>query len=80
MESSNLIEERYSVRAYKPDSVEEEKLQQVLDAERLAPAACNLQAFQIIVIHTHGREAELDRIYRQSWSATSTGRRLPAVG
>ena len=67
MEFSKLIEERCSVRAYKPDSVEEEKLQQVLDAARLAPTACNLQAFQIIVIHTQGREAELNRIYRQSW-------------
>lgn len=67
MEFSKLIEERYSVRAYRPDPVEEEHLRQVLEAARLAPTACNLQAFQLIVIHTEGREQELKRIYRQDW-------------
>jgi nitroreductase len=55
------------VRAYKPDPVEDDKLQQVLDAARLAPSAANRQPFQLIVIHTAGREAELRRIYHRSW-------------
>jgi len=67
MEYSELIKKRYSVRAYKPDPVEDEKLQQVLEAARLAPTAVNLQPFQLIVIHTAGREAELGRIYRRKW-------------
>ena len=62
-----LAEKRYSVRAYKPDEVEEEKLQAVLEAARLAPTAANKQPFQIIVIHTRGREAELKRIYEPAW-------------
>jgi nitroreductase len=67
MEFSELIQKRYSVRAYKPNPVEEEKLQQVLDAARLAPTAANRQPFQIIVIHTEGREEELKQIYRRDW-------------
>ena len=67
MEFSKLIEARYSVRAYKSDPVEEEKLQQVLEAARLSPTAANLQAYQIIVIQTKGREAELKRIYKSDW-------------
>lgn len=67
MEFSRLIHERYSVRAYKPDPVEDEKLQQVLMAARIAPTAANLQPIQIIVIHTKGREDELTRIYKRSW-------------
>jgi nitroreductase len=67
MEFSELIKKRYSVRAYKPDPVEDDKLQQVLDAARLAPSATNRQPFQLIVIHTAGREAELRRIYHRSW-------------
>jgi nitroreductase len=67
MEFSELIKKRYSVRAYKPDPVEDDKLQQVLDAARLAPSAANRQPFQLIVIHTAGREAELRRIYHRSW-------------
>ena len=67
MEFSELIEKRYSVRAYKPDPVEDEKLQQVLQAARLAPTAANRQPFQLIVIHTAGQEAELKRIYGRDW-------------
>jgi nitroreductase len=67
MEFSKLITERYSVRAYKPDPVEDDKLQQVLDAARLAPTAANRQPFQLIVIHTAGRKEELGRIYGQDW-------------
>ena len=67
MEFAELIKKRYSVREYKPDPVEEEKLRQVLDAARLAPTAANRQSFQIIVIRTAGRQAELRRIYDRHW-------------
>jgi nitroreductase len=67
MDFYELSKQRYSVRAYRSDPVEEAKLEQVLEAARLAPTAANRQAFQIIVIHTAGREAELKRIYDREW-------------
>ena len=67
MDFSKLVNQRYSVRAYKPDPVGEEELQQVLEAARLAPTAANRQPFQLIVINTQGREAELRRVYHRSW-------------
>jgi len=67
MRFSELVKKRYSVRSYKPDPVEEGKLQEVLEAARLAPTAANRQPFQFIVIHTSGREAELSRIYNTRW-------------
>ena len=67
MEFSELIQKRYSVRAYKPGPVEDDKLQGVLEAARLAPTAANRQPFQLIVIHTASREAELRRIYNRHW-------------
>lgn len=67
MEFSELITRRYSVRAYRSDPVEDEKLQRVLEAARLAPTAANRQPFQLIVIHTAGREKELKRIYDADW-------------
>jgi nitroreductase len=67
MEFSDLIRERYSVRAYQPDPVEDEKLEAVLEAARLAPTAANRQPFQLIVIHIQGREEELSDIYGKSW-------------
>jgi nitroreductase len=67
MSFSELIQKRYSVRAYKPDAIEAEKLELVLNAARLAPTAANRQPFQIIVIKTEGRAAELRRIYNREW-------------
>ena len=67
MEFLGLAKRRYSVQAYKSTPVEDEKLQEVLEAARVAPTACNLQPFRLIVIHTKGREEELRRIYSPSW-------------
>ncbi len=63
MEFTELIQQRYSVRAYRADPVEEEKVQRVLQAARLAPTACNRQPFQLLVVHTEGRQEELSRIW-----------------
>jgi nitroreductase len=67
MEYSELIAARYSVRTYRPDPVEDEKLAAILEAARLAPTAANRQPFQVIVMHTAGREAEIGQIYRKAW-------------
>lgn len=67
MDFFEVIQQRYSARAYRPEPVEEEKLLQVLAAARLAPTAANRQPFRVIVIHTVGRTAELARIYSRSW-------------
>jgi nitroreductase len=67
MELSQLLQSRYSVRAYLSDPVEPEKLEKVLQAANLTPTACNRQPFRLIVLHTRGREAELRRIYHREW-------------
>jgi len=67
MNFQDLIRKRYSVRAYKPDPVEEDKLARILEAARLAPTAANRQAFRIVVLPTKGRETELRRIYGRDW-------------
>ena len=67
MEYSELIATRYSVRAYRPAPVEDEKLQVVLEAARLAPTAANRQPIQIIVMHTAERKEEIGKIYRRPW-------------
>jgi len=67
MEFFESIEKRYSVRAYQSKPVEDEKLQKVLEAARMAPTADNRQPFRFIVIHTQGRESELGQIYNREW-------------
>ena len=67
MEFLQLAKKRYSVRAYKPDLVEDDKLRQVLETACLAPPPTNSQPFQLIVIHTAGKEKELSLIYNRPW-------------
>lgn len=67
MEFSELIQKRYSVRAYRNTPVEDAKLQQVLEAANWAPTAANRQPFRIVVIHTSGKTAELKRLYHRDW-------------
>lgn len=67
MEFAELIAARYSVRAYRPDPVEDDKLQAILEAARLAPTAANRQPFQLVILHTAGREQELGQIYPRPW-------------
>jgi nitroreductase len=63
----DLIEQRYSVRAYSDRPVEEEKLRKVLRAGQIAPTAANLQPFRLLVRETRGREEDLGRLYHRDW-------------
>jgi len=67
MNFQELIQKRYSVRAYRPDPVEEDKLARVLEAARIAPTAANRQAFRVIVVETGKRKADLQRINGRDW-------------
>lgn len=63
----DLIRNRYSVRAYRADPVEEDKLITVLEAARLAPTAGNQQAFDLVVVRTEAHRDALHRIYSPAW-------------
>ena len=67
MTFSELVKTRYSVRAYRNDAVPDSTLDEILEVARLAPTAANRQSFQLIVMRTAGREAELGRIYGAAW-------------
>jgi nitroreductase len=67
MQFADLIRQRYSVRAYKPDPVPDEALDRILEAARLAPTAANRQPFRVLAIRTAGRKEELGRVYQRSW-------------
>jgi nitroreductase len=69
MDFKELIRARYSCRAYRNNPVEEEKLAAVLEAARLAPTACNRQAFRLYVVPTADRQQALHRLYGREWLA-----------
>lgn len=45
-----LAKQRYSVREYMDTKIENEKLQKILEAGRIAPTACNMQSQKLIVV------------------------------
>lgn len=47
----DAINERFSVRKFKDYEIEEDKLERVLEAGRLAPSARNLQEWRFVVVH-----------------------------
>ncbi len=58
MDVMEAIKRRCSVRTYRDQLVEEEKLKSILEAARLAPSASNLQEWRFIVVrdkHTRQR-------------------------
>ena len=50
MDLMELIKKRYSCRAYQDKSVEQEKLDKIFEAARLAPSAKNLQDWRFILV------------------------------
>jgi len=50
MDFFDVVKERHSVRAYKAQPIEPEKLQQILKAIKRAPSAGNLQAYEVYLV------------------------------
>lgn len=48
----DLLKKRYSVRNYRTDAVEQEKLNKILEAAWVAPTAGNQQPIQLLVVNT----------------------------
>lgn len=66
MDFHDVVAARRSIRAYRPDPVEEDKLERILRAGILAPSACNLQPVEIWVVTGEARN-KLRRSYRGEW-------------
>lgn len=67
MKISEIIRQRYSVRLYRNDPVEPEKLAAILEAARLAPTAANRQPFGIIVAQPKSDLEAFRRLYPREW-------------
>ena len=59
MDLSQVIRERRSIRKYKDTPVEWDKIEQVLDAARLAPSWKNLQCWRFLVLADPAKRASL---------------------
>jgi len=71
MELYEVIHTRRSIRAYKRNSVEEDKLQRILDAAKSAPSAANRQPVHFIVVKNDEVKQKLKDAYSQRWFYTA---------
>ena len=62
MEVLEAIEERRSVREYKPSSIPKEHLNKILEAARLAPSAGNRQPWRFIIVRKPEQKRLLAKI------------------
>lgn len=69
MSFMDLCRERYSVRKFDPRPVEEEKLEQILEAGRIAPTACNYQPQRVYVVKSEEARAKLSSVTRMTYGA-----------
>lgn len=61
MEFTTVIKERFSCKSYNGQPVEEEKLNEILEAGRVAPTAKNMQAQRVYVIKSAEGLAKVDK-------------------
>lgn len=69
MDFLELSKKRYSVRKYSDRPVEDEKLQKILEAAKLAPTACNFQPQRIYVLKSESAKDKLSAITRMTYGA-----------
>jgi nitroreductase len=71
MDFYEVIQRRRSVRKYKSDPVDDDKLQRILNAARLAPSAANKQPISFIVVRDDKIKRRLRDAYSQEWFFTA---------
>ena len=64
-----LAKARFSVRSFKKDAIETEKLNAILEAGRVAPSACNKQPQKVFVIQSEEARAKLASVCRFTFDA-----------
>ncbi len=69
MKFVELAKQRVSIRSYTKKVVSKKMLDEILEAGRLAPTACNYQPFQFIVVQEKENLAALAEGYPAPWFA-----------
>ncbi len=69
MELDKIMSDRFSVRDYKNTPIEDEKLNSILEAGRIAPTAANIQPQRIYVIKSEDGLSKIRSITRCAFNA-----------
>jgi len=71
MDIYEIIKKRRSIRSYKPEPIEEEKLNRILNAALAAPSAANRQPICFVVIKDEKIKKQLKIAYNEEWFYTA---------
>lgn len=67
----DLIKQRYSCRSYQEKSVEQEKLDYVMECVRFAPSAVNKQPWMFRIVKNVADKTKLHECYNREWFNTA---------
>lgn len=67
MTFKDLAESRYSMRTYKEQDIEKEKIEYILDCVRLAPSAANHQPWHFYIMTSETDKLEVLKSYNREW-------------
>lgn len=67
MEFKELIRRRYSVRNYSTQAIEDDKLNMILEAARIAPSAVNYQPVKLYVVREKEKLSDIKGCYHREW-------------
>lgn len=57
----NVVESRLSIRKYRSTPVEQEKLDRIFQAVRIAPSACNFQPWRFLIVKSKDMRSRVER-------------------
>jgi nitroreductase len=70
--TKEAIEKRRSIRKFKPDSIPDEHIEEIIDSARLAPSGCNAQPWRFKIVAEKDAKIRLAQsAYGQSFIATA---------
>ncbi len=69
MDFLELAKKRYSCRSFEDKAVEQEKIDKILEAGRIAPTACNFQPQRILVLTDEAELSKLSECTKFGWGA-----------
>ena len=71
MKIIELVKQRYSCRNYLPTSVEQDKLDYIIECVRLAPSAVNRQPWKFRILTSEKDRKKVQQCYEREWFATA---------
>lgn len=69
MDFLELAKTRYSVRSFKKDHIEQEKLDKIIEAGRVAPTACNNQPQKVFIARSKESREKLASVCKYTFDA-----------